>query len=63
MGALGLGSRHFLGGQYLRVVVRAENGWERARGMWRKKIIQEGLIDLEGCSCIREGGEEGGGFA
>ena len=34
-----------------------EDGGEGSRGLWRKKVVEQGIVDLGGGGGVREGGE------
>ena len=55
--ALFQGGRDFISGESGAVCKGTEDGGEGSRRLRRKKVIQNGIVDLGGGGRVREGGE------
>ena len=55
--ALRQGAGVLISGERGAVYKGTENGGERSRRLWRKNVVEQGIIDLGGGGGIREEGE------
>ena len=57
--ALCQGGRDLISGESCAVCKGAEDGGEGSRRLRRKKVVEQGIVDLDAGGSVREGGEAG----